>query len=80
MATTTSAVRYTTCSGCGRDVRVNVDTGRVVVYVESNGKRGAGHVAKHEQVTYGMTDLYLFLWDCPVCEYADSVEIHEEGS
>jgi len=63
----------TTCSGCFLDVRVDVDALSVAVKVPSNGRRGAAYVAAHTETVEATTDGDLVLWDCPACEYPDSV-------
>lgn len=70
----------TTCSGCGRKVELDMLTGRAVVAVESNGRRGSGHVPAHTEAT-DLSFAYegdLLIWDCGACEYADSYDFTAE--
>lgn len=71
-----AAERSTHCSGCARPVRVRAD-GNVEVFVESNRKRGAGHVPAHVELAEWIDDDGLVMWDCPACEYADSLDLTE---
>lgn len=68
-----SNVVTTVCSGCMEPVKVNVVTLTVTMRVPSNGKRGSLHVAAHTVTTEATSDGDLVMWDCPRCEYADSV-------
>lgn len=60
------------CSECGVKVTLDFDNGGATATVPSNGVRGRRHVPAHEATTETMVDGELFLWECPVCGYADS--------
>jgi hypothetical protein len=63
----------TQCSGCHARTLLNVEVGTAAVQIPSNGKRGSLHVPAHTVSTsLWTTDDYLWMWDCPACEYADS--------
>lgn len=66
---------HTTCSGCSEPVKVDVDGGVATMRVPSNGKRGSLHVPAHDVTADVLIDSddTLAMWDCPRCEYADSV-------
>lgn len=65
----------TTCSACSVATVINVDTGEGFARVPSNGKRGDGHVPAHEVTFEVLIDAEgdLAMWDCPVCDNAESV-------
>lgn len=65
----------TECSGCMEPVSVDIDAGLATMHVPSNGRRGSLHVPAHDVTAEVSIDAdgVLALWDCPRCEYADSV-------
>lgn len=61
------------CDGCLLDVTLDAVGGVAVTHVPSNGKRGSLHVPAHDvEVILVTADDYLFEWECPACEYANS--------
>lgn len=61
------------CSGCGGDFAIDTDTFVITMTVPSNGRRGQGHVSAHQVTADGYSDGTLIMWECPICEYSDSV-------
>ena len=60
----------TTCSGCGEDVRLTINSD----YMGSALVKG-----EHAEIYYSGSDMdcetySLPMWDCPVCDYADSYD------
>lgn len=72
-----SDVVETTCSGCMREVTVDLAAGSVTMRVPSNGKRGSLHVPAHDAVSEVTFDDTLAHFECPAedCDYEDSVYI-----
>lgn len=68
----TSAIKHE-CDGCLLDVTLDIESGTATTHVPSNGKRGSLHVPAHDVIEGLWTqDDYLWEWDCPECEYANS--------
>jgi len=65
----------TTCSGCDRRVVLKLATNEAHVAYKGNGLRGSKHVPGGvgiAELCHDEND--LIIWDCPVCDYADSYE------
>ena len=76
MATTTN-VFSTTCSGCMERVTLNLDGGTVTATRLSNGRRGSLHVPAARLVAdLDSVNADLACWECPLCGYADSFDLH----
>lgn len=60
------------CSGCFRPFVLNTKRLTLTVKVESNGKRGNDHVPSHDLTIDVEYNGYIYRWECPACEYADS--------
>lgn len=67
----------TTCSGCSTDVLLNRTNESVTVRVPSNGLRGSKHVGATVVHSDLGGDDDLLTWECPVCDYADSYDLHQ---
>lgn len=66
----------TTCSGCDLSVVLNLATEEASVRFSGNGLRGKKHVPGGIGIAELVRDDNdLIMWDCPVCEHADSYEI-----
>lgn len=64
------------CSGCMEPVKINRDQGTATATRPSNGKRGSLRT-EAQRVTVDLIndDGHLVTWDCPLCEYADSLDL-----
>lgn len=75
-----AAVIKNVCSGCLDEFRLNTRALTVTMRVPSNGLRGAKHQGAHD-VTAEVEishDGVLYQWECPRCEYADSIYVDDE--
>lgn len=65
----------TTCSGCSETVKVNRIQGVVLATKAGNGLRGSKRV-ETAKVSIDSDDGDLVTWDCPLCGYADSLDLN----
>lgn len=74
MTTTTRTIK-TICSGCSLPVTLDLAAGEARVRFPGNGIRGRNHVPGGVGVAdLTLDDNDLIMWDCPVCDEADSYE------
>jgi hypothetical protein len=74
MTSTHTSIK-TTCGGCDRTVILDLVAEEVRVKYAGNGIQGRKHIPGGVGVAELSIDGNdLFIWDCPVCEYADSFE------
>ena len=73
----------TTCSGCMKDLSLNLKDGILTMHIPSNGLRGSKRVEAATLTADILfdaedVDFYLAMWDCPTCGYADSLDLSGE--